>query len=366
MSIDRLRARLGELGLGQAVLSHPETVAHLSGLSLPVEDWPVANPFVVDPPLLVLGPRSNHLLMADFYAAHASETPIDVIAYRSYDFERAPDPTSELLAAIGDVDLDPAPLGIESGSLPVLAADALRARGCDLRDVSARVLESRRTKIAADVEAIRRASHLCDVVQQAVKDHTRPGMSEAHIAGLAAAEMHAAAQRRIPAILTVTGGSATATGGGEATGRLVEPGDLVLTDVSPWIQGAWSDTANAVVAGPPSAEHRRVFDAVRRALDLAIQICRPGAVAREVDRQVRAALEEWGPTYGHHTGHGIGASWSEEPRLTPYSSMRIEEDMVLAAEPAVYRPGWGGIRLEHVFVVRASGNEILTEFQHTL
>jgi Xaa-Pro aminopeptidase len=40
--------------------------------------------------------------------------------------------------------------------------------------------------------------------------------------------------------------------------------------------------------------------------------------------------------------------------------------VVLAVEPAFYLPGWGGIRLEHVFAVRADGNEILTEFEHTL
>jgi Xaa-Pro aminopeptidase len=40
--------------------------------------------------------------------------------------------------------------------------------------------------------------------------------------------------------------------------------------------------------------------------------------------------------------------------------------MVLAVEPAFYAEGFGGIRLEHVFVVRAGGNEILTRFEHTL
>jgi Xaa-Pro aminopeptidase len=40
--------------------------------------------------------------------------------------------------------------------------------------------------------------------------------------------------------------------------------------------------------------------------------------------------------------------------------------MVLALEPALYDPAWGGIRLEHVFVVGARGNEILTRFEHTL
>ena len=66
------------------------------------------------------------------------------------------------------------------------------------------------------------------------------------------------------------------------------------------------------------------------------------------------------------TGHGIGAAWSQEPRITPYNDVRIEEGMVLALEPAIYLPGWGGIRLEHVFVVRAGGNEVLTGFEHTL
>ena len=61
-----------------------------------------------------------------------------------------------------------------------------------------------------------------------------------------------------------------------------------------------------------------------------------------------------------------GPSWSEEPRLTPYNAMQIEEGMVLAVEPAVYRPGWGGMRLEHMFLVGARENEILTQFEHTL
>ena len=35
------------------------------------------------------------------------------------------------------------------------------------------------------------------------------------------------------------------------TGRNVQAGDLVLTDTSPWIDGGWADTANAVLVGTP-------------------------------------------------------------------------------------------------------------------
>jgi Xaa-Pro aminopeptidase len=163
-----------------------------------------------------------------------------------------------------------------------------------------------------------------------------------------------------------TGAEATATGGGVATSRTVRPGDLVLTDTSPWIDGAWSDTANSVFVGTPDRLTRDRFDAIRRALHEGIALCRPGVVARDVDRQVRELLAEHGPTYSHHTGHRIGAAWSEEPRITPYCGARLEEGMVLALEPAIYQPGWGGIRLEHTFLVGANGNEILTKFEHTL
>lgn len=368
--LDRLRAELELRGLDQAVLSQPETLASLVGFAAPMEDWPVANPFAVCPAVLMVGPSDAVLVVADFYAGHAREGPARVVAHRSYDFRSAPDPPGELrravLAALDDAGLSAGRTGVEASGLPLAAAEWLREAGLELVAIDDVVVAARRVKLPVELEAIRRASRLADIVQQAVKDHAAPGLSEAHLAGLAAAAMYREAGRRLPAILTVTAGEATSTGGGEATGRIIGPGDLVLTDTSPWIDGAWSDTANAVCVGTPDAATRRRFDAVRSALELGIALCKPGAIARAVDRKVREALEEHGPTYRHHTGHGIGAAWSEEPRITPYNDMRIEEGMVLALEPAVYLPGWGGIRLEHVFLVRSAGNEILTLFEHTL
>jgi Xaa-Pro dipeptidase len=368
---NRLRLALDAGGHSQAVLSHPETLAHLGCFETPVEDWPVSNPFVAVPALLCVGPEEAVLVVADFHQADVRGRGTHVVTYRSYDFRSPPDPAGELhtalAAALDSAGVDPGPTGVEAMSLPHAVAEWLRQAGrtpvaCDGAIASARQVEP-----APDLDAIRRASRLADVVQQAVKDHAVPGVSEAELAGLAAAAMYREAGRRVPAILTVTtGAAASATGGGVATGRVVRSGDLVLTDTSPWIDGAWSDTANAVFVGSPDGETRRRFDAVRRALHEGISLCRPGAVAREVDRKVRDLLAEHGPTYAHHTGHGIGAAWSEEPRITPYSDLLIEEGMVLALEPAIYRSGWGGIRLEHVFVVGAAGNEILTQFEHTL
>src|SRR5712691_11856865 len=366
-----LRATLDEAGHSQAVLSHHETLAALGCFEMPIEDWPVSNPFVAVPALLCLGPSDAVLVVADFHAADVRACGVQVVTYRSYDFQQEPDPAGELrtalLAALEAAGIGPGPTGVEALSLPHAVAEWLRQAERTPVACEIAVASSRRLAYDPELDAIRRACRLADVVQQAVKDHAAPGVSEAELAGLAAAAMFREAGRRVPAILTVTtGADATATGGGVATLRVVQSGDLVLTDTSPWIDGAWSDTANAVCVGTPDRVTRHRFDAVRRALHDGIALCRPGVVARDVDRKVRELLAEHGPTYGHHTGHRIGAAWSEEPRITPYSGERLEEGMVLALEPAIYRPGWGGIRLEHTFLVGAGGNEIRTRFEHTL
>jgi len=365
VTLDQLRAALAAAGHAQAVLSHPETLASLGCFETPDEDWPVSNPFVMLPALLCLGPRESVLVVADFHAPDVRESGARVAMYRSYDFERQPDPAGELravlLAVLDEAGFAAGPTGIEARHLPHAVAAWLRESGRSPVACDAAV------QIDPSLEAIKRACRLADVVQQAVKDHAEPGISEAELAGLAAAAMFREAGKRVPGILTVTAGAeATATGGGVATGRVVQAGDLVLTDTSPWVDGGWSDTANAVCVGDPDRTTRNRFDAICRALHDGIALCRPGVVAKDVDRKVRAMLADHGPTYAHHTGHRIGAAWSEEPRITPYCEERIDEGMVLALEPAIYLPNWGGIRLEHTFLVGARENEILTMFEHTL
>jgi Xaa-Pro aminopeptidase len=106
---------------------------------------------------------------------------------------------------------------------------------------------------------------------------------------------------------------------------------------------------------------------VAEALEFAISLVRPGAVAKEIDAQVRQFIADAGyPVYPHHTGHGVGVSGHEAPRIVPYSQEILEEGMVILLEPGIYLPGETGVRLEDALLVTSDGAEVLTRHDKSL
>jgi Xaa-Pro aminopeptidase len=107
-----------------------------------------------------------------------------------------------------------------------------------------------------------------------------------------------------------------------------------------------------------------MFQRVKEALNLGIQALRPGVKASAIDRLMREHLAELG-TYSHHSGHGLGVVYHEEPRIVPYNDLELSPNMVVALEPGLYRDKQG-VRLEHVAAITEDGCEVLSRFQHRL
>jgi len=101
------------------------------------------------------------------------------------------------------------------------------------------------------------------------------------------------------------------------------------------------------------ADHRLVADVLARL----IEAVAPGVVAGDLDAFAREHLD-----FAHHTGHGIGAAYHEEPRIVPGSQAVLEPGMVVALEPGRYDDG-RGVRLEHVVLVTEDGCEDLSRHQ---
>jgi Xaa-Pro aminopeptidase len=152
----------------------------------------------------------------------------------------------------------------------------------------------------------------------------------------------------------------------------------IVIDVFPRSQktGYFGDITRTVVKGRASEGVRRAYHAVVRAQDLAFRSLRGGLSGQTIHRQVAAFFEREGfPTrrqqgrlegFVHGTGHGVGLEVHEAPRLGSSSRDTLREGNVVTLEPGLYYRELGGIRLEDVAWLGATGAKNLTRFEKVL
>jgi Xaa-Pro aminopeptidase len=90
-------------------------------------------------------------------------------------------------------------------------------------------------------------------------------------------------------------------------------------------------------------------------VQLARQKFPEGTSGVALDAVARSVMWNLGLDYGHGTGHGVGAFLNvhEGPqRIASRSSDEpLQVGMIVSNEPGYYETGWGGIRLENLYVV---------------
>ena len=138
--------------------------------------------------------------------------------------------------------------------------------------------------------------------------------------------------------------------------------DASLTiDMGLILDGYCSDMTRTLVPGKASARYRELHRLVRKAQLAGMAAIRAGVRASDADWAARRIIAEagYGEHFGHSLGHGVGLAVHEDPRLSSRNKKQLRAGMVVTVEPGIYIPGWGGIRLENMVVVREDGCENL-------
>jgi Xaa-Pro aminopeptidase len=226
----------------------------------------------------------------------------------------------------------------------------------------------RERKDEGEVALIERAADVATSALAATLPEVRAGMTELAVAGTLEKALRDAGSEGFPFPSIVASGPRAALPHAHSSSRVIAPGDFLLMDFGAIVEGYCSDVTRTVVVGRASAEQREVYDVVREANARAASSVRAGMAGRDADALARDYIDRagFGALFGHSLGHGIGLDVHEAPRLARTAEGELAEGAVVTIEPGIYRPGWGGVRIEDDVVLDADGPRLLTEFPREL
>jgi Xaa-Pro dipeptidase len=148
----------------------------------------------------------------------------------------------------------------------------------------------------------------------------------------------------------------------------LKKGDTALFDFGAKYDRYCADLTRTIFLDDPGDTMRRVYDIVLKAQQAGIDAIRPGVNAEAVDAAAREVIDstEFKGRFIHSFGHGIGMDVHQAISVSPRSEQVLEAGNVISAEPGIYIPGIGGIRIEDTVLVTEDGCRILTDYDHSI
>jgi Xaa-Pro aminopeptidase len=226
----------------------------------------------------------------------------------------------------------------------------------------------REAKDATEIAAIRRAVAMAEQALAVTLAGLSPGQTETQVAGRLEAALRDAGSEGFPFPSIVASGERSALPHARAGDRRLTVGDFVLLDFGAIADGYCSDITRTVVLGRAGAEQAEVYAIVQEANARAAAAVRPGMRGMDADAVAREYIDArgFGEAFGHSLGHGIGLEVHEGPRLARTADGVLPVGAVVTIEPGIYRPGWGGIRIEDDVLLSDEGPIVLTSFRRDL
>jgi Xaa-Pro aminopeptidase len=225
------------------------------------------------------------------------------------------------------------------------------------------VEQLRMQKDDTEVARIKKAVAVADDAYAHITQWLQPGLTEQQVAWELESYMrlHGAAALAFEPI--VASGPNSAMPHARPTDRVIQAGEPITLDFGCIVDGYCSDLTRTFCLGEPGdPQYLTVWNTVLKAQQDAAQGAKAGLTGETIDKLARDIIEQAGykEYFGHGLGHGVGLAVHEAPRFSFTYPHEVPNGAVMTIEPGVYIPGWGGVRIEDMALVRPDGLEILT------
>lgn len=262
---------------------------------------------------------------------------------------------------------------------PLDAADFLRNRGIALAPDRAIFEMRRRRKTEPEIAGIRRAQRSAERAMAEVRAALRAGERSCEALQSLVAMSFARSGMEFDNMV-IAHGAQTGTPLDFGSGWIDE-GEPIIVDLWPRdrVSGCHADMSRTFCLGEAPPELARMH---RACLEVAREVerrVRPGVRTGELAAAACDLFEDYGfRTFRdaakgervqegaiHLISHGVGLDIIEEPFVWLGDTEIVAGD-VFSVEPGLYRPGWGGCRIEDLVHVVDDGVELLTSFDYEL
>jgi Xaa-Pro dipeptidase len=120
--------------------------------------------------------------------------------------------------------------------------------------------------------------------------------------------------------------------------------------------GHWVEVSRAICAGEPSDDTKQMMEAYVEYEDAARAALRDGATAHDVHRAVSKGFVDRGFKLGHVTGHSIGMTMIEWPKIGEGDETELRSNMVFSMHPhAISQDGRACLYMQDTWLVTPEG-----------
>jgi Xaa-Pro dipeptidase len=240
-------------------------------------------------------------------------------------------------------------IGVRLGALPK-PADELA------RDLA-------RVRTAEELKAAEHATWIAERGYERVLEFARPGLREYELA----AELYCFTKKLGAEdnflLMSASQHNLAVRAAGE---RVLDVGDIILSEITPCYRGQFSQICRTTVIGEPRPLLREKFAILQDAMSAGLEAGRAGATVTDLTRAINGVIAKAGygdycrPPYMRVRGHGLGITSDRPGDIVERNERVLESGMVFVMHPNQYIPESGYLMCGEPVVVTDEGCRALS------
>ena len=214
-----------------------------------------------------------------------------------------------------------------------------------------------------DLPAMRTLTWIAERGYERLLEYARPGLREFELAAELYCFMKKLGAEDNFLLMSASQHNHAVRAAGE---RILDVGDIILSEITPCYRGQFSQICRTTVLGEPRPMLREKFSILRDAMSAGLEAGRAGATVADLTRAINGMIAKAGygdycrPPYMRARGHGLGITSDRPGDIVEGNGRVLESGMVFVMHPNQYLPESGYLMCGEPVVVTDRGARALS------